>query len=145
MSTRREYPGRPMVGVGGVVIENGSALLIRRGSPPHQGEWTIPGGLLELGETLVEGVRREIAEETSLQVEVLGLIELFERIIPDGSGRLKYHYVVADYLCRRQAGEPRAGGDAADVAWVPEDQLEKYTLTEAAMRVLRSAFAMSRP
>ncbi len=88
-----------MVGVGGVVIADGRALLIRRGHPPLEGEWSIPGGTLEVGETLLDAVRRELAEETGIEVRVGELIEVFERIFPDGDGQPKYHFVIVDYLC----------------------------------------------
>jgi 8-oxo-dGTP diphosphatase len=117
----REYPDRPVVGVGGVVIRDGRALLIRRGSPPLAGQWSIPGGTLELGETIAEGVRRELREETGLEVRVLDLIEVFDRIFPDGEGRPQYHFVILDYLCEAAAGTPRAGSDVTDVAWAGEE------------------------
>jgi 8-oxo-dGTP diphosphatase len=140
----REYPRRPVVGVGGVVIEDGHAVLIRRGSPPLQGEWSIPGGTLEVGETIAEGVRRELREETGLDVRVLELIEVFERIFPNADGRAQYHFVILDYLCEAISGTPQAGGDVTDVARVREEDLAKYSLTPAATRVLKKAFAMSR-
>jgi len=151
MPSPREYPERPIVGVGGVLIENGKALLIRRGSEPLLGEWSIPGGTLELGETLLEGVAREMLEETGLTVRVLDLIEVFERINPysspdsrDANVRPRFHFVIVDYLCEKISGEATAGGDATDIAYVLEEDLSKYRLTEAAMRVLRRAFAMDR-
>ena len=149
MASSREYPERPVVGVGGVIIENGRALLIRRGSEPLRGEWSIPGGTLELGESLQEGVARELREETGLDVRVLELIEVFDRIFPnDGSPqahakpRPRFHFVIVDYLCERISGEPRAGSDVTDVAFATEDELEKFHLTETATRVLKKAFAM---
>ena len=114
MASRREYPDCPMTGVGGVVISNERALLIRRDGPPLQGEWSIPGGMLELGETLHEGVRRELAEETGLVVRVLDLIEIFERISRDEAGICQYHFVIADYLCEQISGEPKAASDVID-------------------------------
>jgi 8-oxo-dGTP diphosphatase len=140
----REYPDRPVVGVGGVVIADGRALLIRRGSPPLEGEWSIPGGTLKCGETLIEGVRRELREETNLEVRVGELIEVFERIFPDGAGKPKYHFVILDYLCERVRGEARAGSDVTDVAWAEEKELVKYVLTPTATRVIKSAFQMAR-
>ena len=142
-----------MIGVGGVVIDNQRALLIRRGSPPLQDRWSIPGGLLELGETLAQGVARELEEETGLQINVLELIEAFERIDPalpaaDGHAgdpaRPRYHYVVLDYLCEMRGGTLCAGSDAKDFVWTQEEELLKYDLTVAATRVLRKAFAMAR-
>lgn len=146
----REYPDRPVVGVGGVVVDDGRALLIRRGSEPLRGQWSIPGGMLELGETLQAGVARELREETGLEVRVLDLIEVFDRIYiqepMDGSPpqqRPRYHYVIVDYLCERISGEARAGSDVTDVVFAREDELEQYRLTETATRVLRKAFAMA--
>jgi 8-oxo-dGTP diphosphatase len=116
VTVRREYPERPMVGVGGVVIRDQRALLIRRGSAPLEGEWSIPGGMLEIGETILEGVQRELLEETAIEVRVLDLIEVFERLTRDEAGKLKYHFVILDYLCEAVRGEARAGSDVTDVA-----------------------------
>jgi 8-oxo-dGTP diphosphatase len=147
----KEYPDRPMVGVGGVVIEAGRALLIRRGSEPLRGQWSIPGGSLELGESLQQGVARELLEETGLEVRVLDLIEVFDRVYHEpsagtssGSTRPKFHFVIVDYLCERISGEPHAASDVTDVAYAREDELERYHLTETATRVLKRAFAMDR-
>ena len=144
MTSRREYPERPVVGVGGVVVSGGRALLVRRGSPPLEGEWSIPGGMLELGETLIEGVERELAEETGMEVRVAGLIEVFERISLDAEGRPQYHFVVLDYLCEAIKGDGRAGSDAREIAWATDAELAQYSLTPAATRVIRKAFEMSR-
>ena len=155
MTSKREFPERPVVGVGGVVIEGGRTLLIRRGNEPLKGRWSIPGGTLEVGETLVQGVARELLEETGIEVRVGPLIEVFERInleIPPGATgppdpatlRVRYHFVIADYLCERIAGEARAGGDVTDVAWARESELAPYNLTETATRILHKAFAMTR-
>ena len=150
MPSSREYPERPMVGVGGVIIENGRALLIRRGSEPLLGEWSIPGGMLELGETLEEGVARELLEETGLVVRVIELIEVFDRIYLESTAgaqeqkRPRFHYVIVDYLCERLAGEPAAGSDVTDVAFASEEDLSRYNLTETATRILKKAFAMAR-
>ena len=147
----REYPDRPVVGVGGVVIENGRALLIKRGSEPLLGQWSIPGGTLELGESLQQGVARELLEETGLEVQVLDMIETFDRIFMDpaaaneeGRSRPKYHYVIVDYLCERLAGEAKARSDVTDIAYATEEELEKFHLTSTATRVLQRAFAMDR-
>ena len=144
VTSDREYPGRPVVGVGGVVIANGRALLVRRGGPPLEGDWSIPGGVLEIGETLVEAVRRELAEETGIEVRVLDLIEVFERISLDADGRAKYHYVVLDYLCEAMGGNARAGSDVTAVAWATDSELAQYSLAPAAMRVIEKAFESSR-
>ncbi len=151
MTSSREYPERPVVGVGGVIIENGRALLIRRGSEPLRGQWSIPGGTLELGESLQQGVARELLEETGLEVRVLELIEVFDRIFPgdvsepaEKGRRPRFHFVIVDYLCERIGGEPRAGSDVTDVAFASEDELGPCHLTETATRVLQRAFAMDR-
>ena len=151
MAFSREYPDRPLVGVGGVIIDRERTVLIRRGTEPLLGEWSIPGGSLEIGETLEEGVTRELLEETGLQVRVLELIELFDRIYLEngsapGRGKRKprFHYVIADYLCEIMGGEPRAGSDVTDLAFAREDELAKFHLTETATRILKKAFAMSR-
>ncbi len=156
-----------MVGVGGVIIRDGRALLIRRGSEPLKGEWSIPGGILEVGETLKEGVARELLEETGLQVKVMELIEVFERIFRKGeegappvpiakdavleagrAGQLPdrpvYHFVILDYLCDVVSGEPQAGGDVTDLAFAAEQELQDYHLTPTATRVIKRAFEMSR-
>jgi len=142
-----------MVGVGGVVIDDGRTLLIRRASPPLKGEWSIPGGLLEVGETLERGVARELAEETGLEVRVLELIEVFERIFPapantDGTpgdaARPQYHFVILDYLCEIRGGTLAAASDALEFAWAREEELTKFDLTVAVNRVLRKAFARAR-
>jgi len=144
MAPNREYPERPVVGVGGVVISDGRALLVKRGSPPLEGQWSIPGGMLEAGETLVLGVRRELLEETSVEVKVLELIEVFERIHLDGEGKARYHYVVLDYLCEAVRGEAQAGSDVTEVAWARPEELSQYGLTETATRVVRKAFEIAR-
>ena len=144
MTVRREYPERPIVGVGGVVIHNERALLIRRGSAPLEGEWSIPGGMLEIGETLLEGVQRELLEETAIEVKVLDLIEVFERVTRDEGGRWKYHFVILDYLCEAVRGEALAGSDVTDVAWARESELSEYSLTPTAARVIQKAFEMAR-
>ena len=144
MTVRREYPERPMVGVGGVVIRDQRALLIRRGSAPLEGEWSIPGGMLEIGETILEGVQRELLEETAIEVRVLDLIEVFERLTRDEAGKLKYHFVILDYLCEAVRGEAWAGSDVTDVAWAGESELSEYSLTQTATRVIQKAFEMVR-
>ncbi len=149
MASSREYPERPVVGVGGVIIDNGRALLIRRGSEPLRGQWSIPGGTLELGETLQEGTARELHEETGLEVRILELIEVFDRIYSDNgstgtSTPPRFHFVIVDYLCERIGGEARAGSDVTEVAFASEDELPKFHLTETATRVLQKAFAMDR-
>jgi ADP-ribose pyrophosphatase YjhB (NUDIX family) len=132
---QREFPQTPLVGVGAVVVHEGRVLLVRRGSEPLKGHWTLPGGVLEVGETLVEGVAREVREETGLLVEPLELVELVdrihhERIHPESgreAGRVRYHYVIADYLCRVTGGELRAASDADAVRWVERAEWNSHS------------------
>jgi 8-oxo-dGTP diphosphatase len=150
MASSREYPERPLVGVGGVVIKDGRALLILRGSEPLKGEWSIPGGMLELGETLEQGVERELLEEAGLQVRVTGFIEVFDRIYFEPNGtktdhqKPRFHYVIIDFLCELVSGEAVAGSDVTDVAWAREEELDAFEMTETAMRILRKAFSLDR-
>ena len=137
----REYPKQPLVGVGGVVIDRDRVLLIRRGCEPLKGEWSLPGGLLELGEELTAGVRRELLEETGLEVEPIEGILAFDRIVREGV-RVKYHYVIVDYLCRRKRGRLRPASDVVDARWVRRKDLPQYHLTDMATAVIVQAFGM---
>jgi ADP-ribose pyrophosphatase YjhB (NUDIX family) len=136
---RRKYPDRPIVGVGGVVIHRGRVLLVRRGHEPLKGEWSIPGGTVELGEDLAEAVRRELKEETGLDVEPVQMLEVFDRIMREGR-RVKYHFVIADYVCRLKGGRLRPASDVLDARWVRRADLAQYDLTEKATAVVRQAF-----
>jgi 8-oxo-dGTP diphosphatase len=122
---QREFPLAPLVGVGAVIVQAGRVLLARRGNEPLKGHWTLPGGLLELGESLSDGVMREVREETGLNVEVVELIELVDRIHrlkEDQGARVRYHYVIADYLCRVTGGALQAASDADAVRWVEREE-----------------------
>ena len=130
---KREYPDRPIVGVGAVIIDQRRVLLVKRGSPPMVGQWTIPGGVVELGETLRSAAEREAREETGLTVEAGEVIEVIDRILPGEDGRTQYHYVLVDFLCRVREGEARAGSDAAEIAWAGQDELEKFKLEKIAV------------
>src|SRR5215471_14049338 len=141
----REYPERPIVGVGAVIIAvdraiGRSVLLARRGAPPLQGQWSIPGGAVELGETLRAAAEREALEETGLVVKADEVLEVLDRIIPGADGRTQFHYVLVDFVCRVRGGELRAGGDAAEVAWAAENELARFRLEEAATQVIMKAF-----
>lgn len=125
--TAREYPERPIVGVGAVIFEVGAAprvLLVQRGHAPMQGEWSLPGGALEVGETLEQGVKREVLEETGLIVEPLAMVEVFDRIARDETGRVQFHYVLVDYLCRITGGSAACASDAVDLRWAALDELD---------------------
>ena len=138
---KREYPERPLVGVGAVIVEGGCVVLVRRAAEPMAGQWSIPGGLLELGETLRAGAAREALEETGLQVEPGEVLEVLDRIVPDASGKPRFHYVLIDFLCRRIGGELRAGGDAAEARWVAPSEVAELGVAEAAVNVIRKALA----
>jgi ADP-ribose pyrophosphatase YjhB (NUDIX family) len=138
----REFPRVPLVGVGAVVVREGRVLLVRRGTEPLKGHWTLPGGLLEVGEALVAGVIREVREETGLDVEPIELIELLDRIHRE-SDRVRYHYVIADYLCRVTGGELRAASDADAVRWVERCEWSSHSalvLDPVTVRVLEKGW-----
>ena len=137
----RRYPKRPLLGVGALIFGNDTILLVERGKEPLKGYWSLPGGLLELGEKLEAAVQREVLEETGLEVEPLGLFELFERIMPDPEGNTEYHYVLADYICRVTGGKLQAASDVSDVRWVPRRQLCDFRVTEGTLAVIERAFA----
>ena len=122
----REFPLVPLVGVGAVVVHEGRVLLVRRGHEPLKGQWSLPGGLLELGEPLTGGVVREVKEETGLMVEPIELVELLDRIHRDGE-RVRYHYVIADYLCRVVGGELKAASDADEARWVERGEWNSHS------------------
>jgi mutator protein MutT len=131
---QREFPSAPLVGVGAVIVDEGRVLLVRRGHEPMKGHWTLPGGLLELGETLSDGVMREVREETGLIVEVLQLIELLDRIHREET-RVRYHYVIADYLCSVAGGELRAASDADAVRWVEREEWNRPDTALGALKL----------
>ena len=132
----RLYPARPIVGVGGVIIEDGQVVLIKRRYEPLAGRWSLPGGSLEVGESLADGASRELREETGLEVQVGPIVEVFDRILRDEDGRVRYHFVLVDFLCRPSSGALQAADDASDARWVPLDGLLPYDLTEKAAAVI---------
>ena len=134
---KRDYPERPIIGVGAVIVSGGRALLVRRDTEPLRGEWSVPGGMLELGERLRDGIRREALEETGLVVEPGEVLDVFDSIFTDGLGRTQYHYVLIDYLCRPVSGEARAGSDVSDVRWVGVEALQAMELRATVEQVVR--------
>ena len=142
---RREYPESPIVGVGAVIVRDDCVLLIRRGTAPLLGEWSLPGGVLECGETLREAVAREAHEETGLVVETGEMLGVYERIIPGEEGRVRYHFVLIDFLCHAVGGELKAGSDAADVRWFTRDELPALKLAYDANDVVLKGLARSSP
>ncbi|MGA8540783.1 MAG: NUDIX hydrolase [Terriglobales bacterium] len=141
---KREYPESPLVGVGAVIVDDHSddysnhrrVLLIRRGQPPLLGEWSLPGGLLECGESLREAVARETSEETGLVIETGEMLGVYERVIRGDEGRARYHYVLIDFLCRPVGGDLKAGSDAADVRWFTREELPALDLAPDANDVV---------
>lgn len=138
----REYPERPLIGVGSIIIENDRVLLVKRAHPPIQGQWSIPGGVLEVGELVREAAVREAQEETGLIVEPSELLGVFDRILRDGEKRVQYHYVLIDFLCRRVGGELRADSDAAEVCWFTREELPALNLAEDTFAVIQRGFAI---
>jgi len=143
---QREFPETPLVGVGAVVVDEGRVLLVRRGSEPLKGHWSLPGGLLEVGEALSAGVVREVREETGLTVEPVELIELLDRIHREGE-RVRYHYVIADYLCRVVGGALKAASDADAVRWVERAEWNSHSalrLDPVTVRVIEAGWQRAR-
>jgi 8-oxo-dGTP diphosphatase len=136
----RRYPKRPLVGVGALILRRDSILMAQRGKEPLKGWWSLPGGALETGESLADAVRREVREETGLEIRPLKVFEIFERIIRDAKGAPEYHYVLIDYLCRVTGGELRAGDDVCAVEWVRRRDLTKLKITEGTLGVIERAF-----
>ena len=138
---KREYPVRPIVGVGAILLEQNAVLLARRNKAPGKGRWSLPGGAVELGETLVEALARETREEVSVEIEVGGLVDVYDRIFPDRENRIRYHYVLVDYWGRIVSGTPRAGSDISEVGWFPIESLGSMNvgrkLEEAVAKAVR--------
>jgi ADP-ribose pyrophosphatase YjhB (NUDIX family) len=136
----RRYPKRPIVGVGAIMLQRDRILMAQRGKQPLKGWWSLPGGALETGERLADGVRREVREETGLEVQPLGILEVFERIMPDAQGAPEYHYVLIDYICRVTGGVLRAGDDVCRVEWVKRRDLPALQITEGTLGVIEKGF-----
>ena len=134
---KRDYPDRPLIGVGAVIVAENRVVVVRRGHEPLKGEWSIPGGVLEVGETLRAGVAREALEETGLVVEPGEVLEVLDRIVRDSQGRVQFHYVLIDFLCRPTGGELRAGGDAEEARWISAAEIEAFAVADSAAAVLR--------
>jgi 8-oxo-dGTP diphosphatase len=144
MTFVREYPDAPRVGVGAVILDGDRVLLVKRGQPPSEGKWSIPGGLVHLGERIEDAVHREVMEECGVPVRLLGLCGVIDRVRlapTNGSEppRVQYHYVIIDYVAAIEAGEPRAGSDAAEVRWVPIAELDRYDTTDGLAAMVQLA------
>lgn len=143
----REFPECPRLGVGGIVIDRGRVLLVRRGQEPLKGEWSIPGGLVEVGERLAQAVERETREETGVRVEPLRVLGVFERVEPAARGAVRYHYVVVDFLCRLRPAPrgsrrrpPHASSDVTEARWVTESELDAFLVATEARELIHEAF-----
>jgi len=136
------FPLAPVVGVGAVIVKDGKVLIVKRGHEPRKGEWSLPGGRVELGETLVDALRREIREETGLEIDVGPVVEVFDRV-HKSDDRVEYHFVIVDYLCRCVGGELCAGDDADDVQWIGPDELGDYGVNAFAQAVVAKALTVT--
>ena len=139
---KREYPDHPIVGVGAIIIKGQEVLLARRGKEPGYGEWSIPGGVVKLGETLEEAVIREVREEVNLAIRVEEMVEVLERIFRDPQGKVQYHYVLVDFLCEHLSGEANPASDALEIQWVPVLEIPRQPLPGKTKRVIQKAFEM---
>jgi len=138
----RTYPAQPIIGVGAVVIAQNRIVLVKRAHDPLKGQWNLPGGAVELGETLIEACGREVLEETGLEVRVGSVIEVFDRIMRDERGHVEYHFVLVDYLCRVAGGTLRAGSDASEIALADPFDLDSFGLNEKARQVIERGMAL---
>jgi ADP-ribose pyrophosphatase YjhB (NUDIX family) len=144
MTDDRRYPKRPIIGVGALIFHRGRILMAQRGKEPLKGWWSLPGGALEVGESLDFAVRREVREETGLEIEPLAVFQVFERIMRDAAGAPEYHYVLIDYICRVSGGTLRAGDDVCRVEWVKPEALKSLQITEGTLGVIEKAFRKRR-
>ncbi len=139
---QRKYPDRPIIGVGAVIFEEERVLLVKRGTEPALGQWSIPGGVVDPGETLEQALIREVFEETHLEVEVLALVKVLERIFREPDGRVAYHYVLIDFLCDRRGGDFMADSDASEARFVPLQELSAYQMAPITLQVIHRADRM---
>lgn len=137
----RRYPERPMVGVGAAIFRAGRVLLVQRGREPAYGKWSLPGGLVEVGESLQDAVRREVLEEVGLEVVVKDMVVALDRVLFDDAGRIEYHYILLDFLCESESGEPAPATDVTDCAFVALEALNRYPLTSGTEQVIRRALS----
>ena len=143
MTDGREYPSVPRVGVGAVVLDGGRVLLVRRGKPPLMGKWSLPGGMVELGETTREAIRREVAEECGLEIRVGELAGILDRVVRDGEGRIRYHWVLVDYVAYLESGTLCAASDADEAQWVDVHEVERLDTTDGLIDMIRRAVVVA--
>ena len=137
----RRYPERPIVGVGAIVLDGDRVLLVKRAHEPLKGEWSVPGGAVEVGETLEDAIRREVREETCLDIEVGPIVDVLDRIRHDPEGRVEFHYVLVDFACTQVGGTLRCGSDADETTWAARAELDRYGVADATIRVIDKAIA----
>ena len=140
----REYPDYPRVGVGAVVLHRGRVLLVRRGRAPSMGKWSLPGGMVELGETTAEAIRRELREECGIEVTVIDVAGVVDRVVRDPDGRIHYHYVLVDFLAYPESDAVCAGSDAAEASWVEIDRVSELDVTVGLVDMIRRAIALGK-
>ena len=139
----REYPDHPRVGVGAVVLHDGRVLMVRRGGQPSSGRWSLPGGLVELGETTAEAARREIAEECGCTIRLVGVAGVVDRIVRDTEGVVRYHYVLVDYLAYPESAAITAGSDAAEACWIEVERIHELDVTEGVAEMIQRAIRLA--
>jgi ADP-ribose pyrophosphatase YjhB (NUDIX family) len=139
---RRVYPNQPLIGIGGIVFLEERVLLVKRKNPPGQGIWSIPGGLVKLGESLEGALKRELKEETTLKISVEKIVEVVERICPDSKGKIKYHYVIIDFLCSLLRGEAKAQSDALALRWQSVKELDKLSISKELEDIIKKAYRL---
>jgi 8-oxo-dGTP diphosphatase len=137
----RSYPERPIVGVGAIVLDGDRVLLVKRAHEPLKGEWSVPGGAVDVGETLEEAIRREVREETCLDIEVGPIVDVLDRIRYDPDGRVKFHYVLVDFVCRPVGGTLQCASDAEEATWAERSDLGRYGVADATISVIDKAIA----
>lgn len=140
MREERRYPKHPLLGVGALIFQRDRILMVERGGEPLKGWWSIPGGLVETGELLEDAIRREVREETGLEIKPAGMLQIFERIMRDPGGAAEYHYVLVDYVCRVRGGTLCAGDDVSRAEWVRRPDLKKLQITEGTLAVIEKGF-----
>jgi len=139
----REYAGHPMVGVGGIVLNEGKVLLVRRGQQPGYGKWSIPGGMVELGETLTEAIKREVLEECGIEIELADVIAVLERVIRREDERVRYHYILIDFLGYWKGGELQPASDILEARWADPSEMENLEMTDRTKQVVFEAMGLS--
>jgi len=139
---KREYPESPIVGVGGVIFDGASVLLAKRGQEPAKGTWSLPGGAVELGEKVIDALKREIREEIGIEIEVVGLVRVLDRVLCDEEERIRYHYVIVDYWGWKVSGEPKPGSDTSDICFVPLEEIQKKDIHKDVLETILMAAEM---